>query len=429
LTVTEEWDPETGRFMLVLEQTCKPTPGQPTKEPFHIPVKLAFLDESGQRLHPEGPEARCDEGEWTLELCESRSTYAFSGFAEKPVVSLLREFSAPVRVHRKRTLADQALAFALDDDPYCRWEAGQQLMSQLIWDRYDGQPRDDDMMLVADALTKLLRDERADPAFKALCLRWPASTVLEGQRQGVHPLRLAEAKADAQTRLARQIAEPLSAIALQAKARERAASEAEARGWRALKNQAALFASLGGDAAALEQIRNQFIAASNMTDELAAFEFLVHHGSDEDREQAVSRFLARWQDEELVVDKWLMTQAQRPSGQALDDAARLWNHDVFRPTNPNKVRALAGALAANPWGFHRQDGAGYRWMADTVLAVDRTNPQVAARLVSVFNKWSGYDNATGRMMRESLQAIADAEGLSRDVAEIAEKALQQSSEG
>jgi aminopeptidase N len=427
LTVQGAHDPRSRTFTLTVAQSTPPTPGQPDKQPLHIPLALGLLDPAGQPLplRLEGEDGTAGAAR-VLELDAVEQLFTFVDVPKRPVPSLLRGFSAPVILESDLDDADRRFLMAHDPDPFVRWESGQsyalELMLGLVAERRAGRPlRLDDGL--ADAFASILADPALDPAFVAQALMLPSETYVAEQMaeidvDGIHEVReflraaLGERLTGAwlKTYLALQTDEPYRFEAAQV-------------GRRTLRNLALAYLLAGGGEVGRELCLAQFRAAANMTDTIAALGLLAESNLP-GRSAALADFYQRWRDDALVVDKWFALQATAQRPDALEVVNALLQHEAFTLANPNRVRSLIGAFAqANPTGFHRADGAGYAFVADHVLVLDRRNPQVASRLAQPLCRWRRYDAQRQEHMRAQLERILGAEGLSRDVYEIASKSL------
>jgi aminopeptidase N len=377
---------QNGAFRLKLSQSMNP--------PFHIP----FAVKIGER-------------EEVLSLRKSEETFTFKVGAE-PVPSLLRNFSAPVILDYPYAEQDLIHLMAHDDDAFNRWEAGQRLAASTILDA-KGVPT----AAFLAAAGELLHDR--DPAFAAEALSLPAETFLAEQLEVVDPDALHESR----NRLRREMARALETqlLATYGNLRSDGAYSPDARsiGRRALRNLCLSYlVEAGRSALAYEQFRT----AGNMTDAMAALTALANVECPE-RLPALESFYARWEHEPLVVDKWLAVQATSRLPGTLARVHELLSHPAFDLKVPNKVYALIRAFASNHVRFHAADGSGYAFLADQVIALDRLNPQVAARMARAFDRWRKFDAGRQARARAALERIRDSQGLSRDVAEIVTKAL------
>jgi aminopeptidase N len=403
------YDPEGGRATLTLEQSVPPTPGQPEKAPMPIPLRLAlFGAESGARL-----------AEQLVLLESARQEVVIEGVGERPLLSLNRGFSAPVLIESGRSAADLALLSAHDDDPFARWEAMQQLMLDTLTSEISTGARDH--RPVVEAVRHTLTDARLDPAFVAEAVLLPSESFIGDRMEVVDPEAIHAAREGLRAELGREL-EPLWRGAYAANSANRYEYSPAAKGARRLRTVALeyLLASGASDAPALAL--RQFEGADNMTEREGALGALVNSGAAE-REAALEAFYQRYRDNGLVLDKWFTVQALSSGDDTLEAVARLAQHPDFILTNPNRVRSLAGAFAFNQRAFHHPSGRGYRFIADLLLAIDRINPQVAARLVAPFGRWRRLEKGRAGMMKAELERILATPGLSKDVTEQASKSL------
>ncbi|MGH6885665.1 MAG: DUF3458 domain-containing protein, partial [Geminicoccales bacterium] len=428
LVVRGRHDPAAGTYTLTVAQSTPPTPGQPDKEPLHIPLAMGLLDPAGEalplRLQGESAPAGTSR---VLELREPEQRFVFTGISERPVPSLLRGFSAPVILESDLGDADLRFLMAHDPDPFVRWESGQshalKLMLGLIAEQRAGRlPVLDDGL--ADAFEKTLAGGAADHAFLAQALTLPSETYVAEQMaeidvDGIHAVR-----EFLRTALGERLGEQWSKAYRALQTSEPYRFDAAQIGRRTLKNLALGYLLAGGGEGGRALCLAQLQGADNMTDRVAALDLLAASDLPE-RAPALADFYAKWRDDALVVDKWFALQAMAQRPDAIEVVTGLLGHEAFTLTNPNRVRSLIGAFAhGNPTGFHRADGAGYTFVADHVLALDRRNPQVASRLAQPLGRWRRYDPARSERMRAQLERILAAPGLSRDVYEIASKSLR-----
>jgi len=427
LAVAAHHDPEARTLALTLRQSCPATPGQPEKEPFHIPVALALLDSDGRQMALSCPDRQGEAIRGLFELRQAEETILFHSVAARPVLSLLRNFSAPVIL--EHSCDDEELLFLLshDQDPCNRWEAGQRLALRLMLRLAEDFAGNRPLVLAEEyiaALARLLGEAaRGDQAFFALLLTLPTEEYLGEQMavvdvEAIHAVRLFVRRA-----LASSLRPLWEKMYEENRSREPYRYEPELAGRRALKNLAlAALMSLEDDQAA-ELCLAQFRGADNMNDQLAAFTALCHSARPE-RQEAVASFYRQWREDSLVLDKWFSVQAGAPLPSTLAEVRGLLAHPAFQLKNPNKVRSLIGVFAAaNPLCFHAGNGSGYEFVADQVLALDAINPQIAARLAIRLSRGHRYDAGRQNLMRAQLERILARPGLSRDVYEVAARSL------
>ncbi len=430
------WEPETGRYRLDLEQDCPPTPGQERKEPFPIPVLTALLGRESGRLLPlcrEGEDGGAAPRERVLLLEEERASFVFTGLEEEPVPSLLRDFSAPVRLEMERPREDLALLLARDTDGFQRWDAAQVLYEQAILEgarRFrEGRALEPDPLLSGafGSLVEEAGQPEADRSLLACILRLPALEYLLERQETADVEALHEARRFLRRSLAEEHGAALEVLYDRLRSAGRAMEERhdqEAIGLRRLQNACLAWLAARERPEDVERAFQQFQEARTMTDSLAALSVLAHLEVPE-REQALAAFYERWKEEALVLDKWFAVQAGSTLPGTLERVQALLGHPAFDLRNPNKVRALLGTFAqANPLRFHAPDGSGYAFLADRILELDPLNPQVAARLAGAFGRWRRFPPEQGEKARAALERILAREGLSRDVYEIVSKSLE-----
>ena len=428
VSVRHRYDAYRKTLTLDITQQCPPTPGQPDKLPFYIPLGVGLLDAEGRDL------PLCLEGEATageinrvLHLREAEQSFVFRDVPAGATPSLLRGFSAPVKLDDDLTDAQRYFLMAHDSDPFSRWEAGQRMAVKTLLGLIDAIHAERPLVLndaFVDGFARTLADTRLDPALSALALSLPAENYLAEFMQPVDPQAIHEAREFLRRALAERLRPQLEAVYARNIDAGEYRIDGAAIGRRALKNTCLAYLSRLGDSEAIALAEGQFAEAGNMTDSMAALACLANLPGTAG-ERALDSFYARWHEEPLVVDKWLGIQATAGLPDTLERVRALTRHEAFSLKNPNKVRALIGAFAGgNPARFHAADGAGYRFLADHVLELDRLNPQVAARIAGPFTQWRKYDDARQALMREQLQRLLDEPGLSKDVYEVVSKSLQ-----
>jgi aminopeptidase N len=427
LDVTGAHDPATQTYRLTVRQTVPPTPGQPTKLPMHIPLVVGLLGPDGADLPLRlvGEDAAGGTSR-ILHVTAETQTFVFQDVAIRPVPSLLRGFSAPVKLKTDLSDADLTFLMAHDSDAFNRWEAGQILGGRILLGLVADQQAGRALVLpdsYVAAVAKVLEDADQDPAFAAQALVLPTEAYLGTQMAVIDPDAI---------HTVREFARRILATALRAQwlaAYRRNATHGEfsvdaaAIGKRALKNLCLAYLMAAEDAEALGLCLGQYHGAMAMTDVIAALQFLSNSAAEE-RAEAIASFYERWKGEALVVDKWFSVQAMSHGPDALERVTELLDHPAFEIRNPNKVYALIGGFAnGNPVRFHAVSGAGYRFLADQVLRIDPMNPQVASRLMGPFSRLRRYDAARQGLMKAQLERIVATPGLSADVYEIASKSL------
>jgi len=370
-----------------------------------------------------------------LELTEAKQSFVFDEIASEPVLSLLRGFSAPVKVDLPLSDATLELLAANDDDPFNRWDASQQLASRVLlalvreWQVSDRQSRLQIELPLAFVATfrKTLTAVNLDPSLKAYALTLPDYSVLAQELKPIDPDALVAVLRFARRSLALQLRSELTAVyeALAPPKGETFTVAPEAVGRRRLRNGCLDYLSQIGDAKSQALCLQHFRDATTMTDSLAALKALAPYPGDA-LEEVSSTFYTRAKEnkEALVINKWFGVQAATYTPDALVRVKALLAHEAYDGTNPNRVRSLIGMFAAaNPAAFHALDGAGYEFVGAQVLDVGKRNPQLAARLCSPLQDWKKYSEARQELMKAQLIRIRDAPGVSKDVFEIASRSL------
>lgn len=413
VTIDTAYDAGDKALTLTLSQSTSPTPGQPTKTPLPIPIAIGLLSASGEVLR-----------DTEIVVLDTDSlTVRWEGVAEAPVLSALRGFSAPVNLSTDAKPHDRYVLFGSDPDLFNRWEAGQTLARDLILSRAAGAPDEVGEERYADALGRALVDDAAEPAFKALLLALPSEPDLALMSEPADPAALHAARGHLRTRIAVHLGELLRRLHGDMQSAGDFSDSAEAAGRRALRNACAEALSADPHTDNLSRLIGHLDGARNMTDLMGGLYPMVAMGGVP-REKALANFHYAWREEPLVLDKWFAVQGRDPNPDALERVVALTAHPDFEPTNPNRLRALVSTFANfNPARFHDPSGAGYRFLADQILAVDAFNPMTAARMIEPLGGWRRYVPALGRLMRDELRRIAAHPNLSKNVLELATKAL------
>ncbi len=398
-----------GKTLLTLEQSVPPTPGQPDKAPMPIPLRLAlFGSESGEKL------------EERLVLLEGeRKVLTLDSGDQRPVLSINRGFSAPINLETDRSPEDLAFLSAHDDDPFARYEAMQQLMLDTLLAEIAGRTTDHGP--VVKAVGRILSNNELDTAFIAETVMLPSENLIGDHLDLVDPDAIRKARDGLRNALGKELEAQWRGLYSRCAATSFSLTP-EAKGARRLRSVALnyLLASRAENSASLAW--RQYLDADNMTDQQGALAALVNSDAPE-REMALAAYYDSWRHDPLVLDKWFTIQALSVSDDTVDRVNELTNHPDFNLTNPNRIRALIGAFAANQRAFHDPSGRGYRLVADMIIAIDRINPQVAARLVPPLGRWRRFDEGRAAMMRSELERIIASPGLSKDVFEQASKSL------
>ncbi len=419
----ESWQQGAATFTLKLKQHCPDSPGQSNKKPFLIPIKMALVDENGEQISVSLNGETSSE--FIIEFSETESCFIFKGVTQPVVASLLRDFSAPVKLIREISNAQLLTLFVNDKNTFSQWDAGQSLIGRIIWDCYDQHNSGNTYQLsnnIIDGVKTLLGAEQ-DPAFTALLLQFPGVSILQADRDEMDIVALYRARKFILTELCKNLFIELKSLWQTIRDSIEQKQNNQQSGYRALANQCLSMISLADPEHGEKLAGQQFKFATNMTDELAAFRELANIESSQSSEIAIEQFYKRWNLEDLVMDKWLTVQACTAQKQALSRVEKLWSHPIVEHTNPNKVRSLLAGFTMNIEAFHNADGSGYRWFTNCIMEMDSINPQISARLVSALNNWKKYDQSRQLLIKQQLNIILAKKDLSKDVFEIVSKAL------
>ena len=405
-----EHDASAKRATLHLEQHEEPTPGQAVKEPMPIPLKTALLGkESGAEICPEE----------LIVLEGARKSVTFENVAETPLLSINRDFSAPVLLSAERQPHELEQLAQTDTDPFARYEAMQELMMAALLAGARGEPFDSEP--VVRAIRATLQSNALDPAFKAEAILLPSESLIADRMDVVDPDAIHRSRDRLRTEIGQALMGDLQG-AHRIGGAEGDDLSPSAKGIRRLRTVSLGLIAAADEPQAAALAKSQFDAADNMTDRQGALGVMVSLDAPE-RPQALDAFYERFRDDPLVLDKWFALQAASQRDDTVDQVMKLAAHPDFVITNPNRLRALAGTFGANHFAFHRADGRGYAFLADMIIAADKLNPQVAARLVPPFGRWKRFEPKRAAMMREALERIAASPGLSKDVYEQVTKSL------
>ncbi|MBD3677361.1 MAG: aminopeptidase N [Rhodobacteraceae bacterium] len=401
---------ENSTYTMTFRQQTRPTPGQPTKKPQVIPIAVGLLDTTGKEIQPTT----------VLEMTEAEQSFSFEGLTSPPVPSIFRGFSAPVIVNRHMSSDERAFLLAHDTDPFNKWEAGRTLakdvLSRMV--THDALPGP----AYLDALERVARDDTLEPAFRALVLRLPSqddmAQTLFDTKITPDPLKVHAAHEKLSALVAKHLSDILPRLYEEMDTPGPYSPDPKAAGRRALRQTALSFLSRLDEG---KRAAKQFRGADNMTEQLGALSSLVEIGQGQEE---LAAFYRQWQKDHLVMDKWFGLQvAMAAPRKAAEIARSLTEHPDFDWKNPNRFRAVIGALAMNPAGFHDPSGASYRLVADWLIRLDPVNPQTTARMCTAFETWERYDADRQALIRGELERIMATPDLSRDTTEMVSRIL------
>lgn len=429
VTATGRYNAQDKTYTLTLSQVSTKLPGHPSPQPLHIPVQTALLHDDGKPMLARLASDRGTTHQHLLELTETKQDFVFSEVTSEPIPSLLRGFSAPVILDYPLDASALSLLMCHDSDPYCRWDAGQRLARLEILGTLNvlatsGEPMVSESFL--RAFSQVLDLESEDLAFQALTLTLPEEAYLAEDFAVIDPVLLHRARAATEHALAQHLEKQLTTKYHSLTTTAPYDRDSHSAGNRALRNVCLTYLMKLESDNVFALATRQFSTADNMTDVLAALSTLASSHAPR-REKILSDFFQKWQSYPLVVDKWLRVQATSTRSDTLEKVRELTGHVAYDSGNPNKIYALIGGFGfSNPVNFHQIDGAGYHFLADQVIRLDRSNPQLAARLVGALSHWRRYEPIRQQLMREQLQRVLSAPQVSRDVAEIGTRTLATS---
>ena len=410
ITANSIYDAAKKNFTLTLEQKIPDTRGQTDKKPMYIPVLTGLLDEKGQDILPEKTRM--------LHLKEQKQSFVFENIVEKPVPSILRGFSAPVKLFSDLTEDDLLFLMAHDTDGFNRWDAGQTYLQRLILNKPERLPE-----ACFDAFHVLITDKKANKALISKALTMPSETYLAQLMETIDVDGIYAARKFVMESIGKKYLTELKKLYLENADSGTYSVSPEAVGKRHLKNAALRYIQAADEKLSVQLSLDQYKTAGNMTDKVTALGILTNTKTDE-RAFAFDDFYNTWKHEPLVLNKWFSLQAVADRSDALEIVIQLTQHPDFTYKNPNRLRSLISSFSfCNQKWFHRVDGAGYRFLTETILLVNRINPLTAARLLGPFQQWNKYDISRKHLMESELKRILSEKDISNDIYEIVSKSL------
>ena len=430
VSCTGSYDNTNKTYALTLKQSCPPTPGQASKEPFHIPFALGLIGLDGNDIALHGAGIASRETSVVLSLTEPEQTFVFENVATAPVPSLLRGFSAPVIVQAEQSIDDLIFLLSYDSDAFNRWEAGQRLFASIILEQIKSTSAEIALPeSVLMAIAGLIDNSNLSPAYRSLLLQLPSEVTLAEQLSGnVDPTAIHKARQAVRKTIGLHFQQKWLEIVEKNHITQSYTPSSEQMGIRSLRGLALSLLCDANSVEGIEWAQHIFSNANNMTERLASLTALVHSNQSAG-DVALTQFEADWANNSLVLDKWYTVQATCPDatpGSTLAKVKTLLNHPQFSFKTPNKVRALVSSFChSNTAAFHAEDGGGYAFWADMVIKLDPTNPQVAARLARAMDRWTRFTPARQVLMKNALTRVSQEAQLSNDVREVVEKAICQ----
>ena len=427
LTIKDSYDAAKSQYHLTIAQSTPATPNQKEKLPFHMPVTVGLLNPQGKEI------PLCLAGETTqgqsqrvLQINSAQQEFIFTDIPAQPIPSLLRGFSAPVKLNIHRSEDDLAFLLKHDTDDFNRWDAGQSLALQELMRQITAFQRREslpDPVKLRDALQSVLRDQQIDKMLLSQILTLPSEGYLADQMEVVDVDAIYQARLFTRHYLAKELYAEFERIYHDNTLSGQYEFNSKMMAARALKNVSLGYLMETEAPKAIERCYQQYTNANNMTDRQAALAILCHYDIPA-RKLALADFYNRFEHDAQVVDKWFALQARSRLPDVFMHVNALLNHPAFSLKNPNKIRALISSFCVgNPVHFHRKDGAGYRFLTDQILTLNKTNPQIASRLAKIISRWRRYDPARQQLLQASLQRILAEQNLSGDVFEVVSKSL------
>jgi aminopeptidase N len=425
--VSMQYNAKAKTCTLSLTQSCADTAKSEHKKPFIIPIEMGLLDADGNEMTLQLKGENTTSGtSHVLQLTKTQQEFTFINIESKPLPSLLRGFSAPVHLVYPYSTSDLIFLMQYDTDDFNRWEASQRLAKMIMIEMLSSQAKGKALGIdpqVIDAYQALLENNNLDYSLRAEALSLPSEADITEAVDQADPEAIHWVREFLRSRIAKALRLSFERMYIALKDNGEYKIDAQSIGKRRLKNICLNYLGAINDDSIYQQCYQQFSNATNMTDNLAAFEILLNIDCPQ-RQQAIDDFEARWKDNTQVMDKWFMMQACSSLPNTLESVKTLMQHDLFDIKNPNKVRALIGAFAnMNPVNFHQANGSGYRFITNRVLELDKLNPQIAARLVRTLINGHQYNKERANLMHKALVRIKAQQELSADVFEIVSKSL------
>ncbi|ONM03882.1 Peptidase M1 family protein [Zea mays] len=433
--VASSYDPSSQTFSLKLSQEVPPTPGQPVKEPMFIPVAVGLVDSTGKDMpltsvYSDGSlQTVSTDGQpvftTVLQFKKKEEEFMFKNIPERPVPSLLRGYSAPVRLDSDLSEGDLFFLLASDSDEFNRWEAGQVLARKLMLSLVADFQQQKTLVLnpkFVDGIRSILRNTSLDKEFIAKAITLPGQGEIMDMMEVADPDAVHAVRNFIKKELAVQLKDDLLAAVKSNRSSEAYTFNHDSMARRALKNTCLAYLASLNEPDFVELALHEYKSATNMTEQFAALAALSQNPGQV-RDDALLDFYNKWQHEYLVVSKWFALQATSEIPGNVANVQKLLSHPAFDLRNPNKVYSLIGGFCGSPVNFHAKDGSGYKFLGEIVLQLDKINPQVASRMVSAFSRWRRYDKTRQALAKAQLEMIVSANGLSENVFEIASKSL------
>lgn len=427
LTFKDEYNAQLQIYTLTSIQSFGELETQKNNKPFHVPVEIGLLGSAGNEMQLDIADSHISNVTSTvLEITELEQSFIFSNIKEKPLPSLLRGFSAPVKIHYEYTREDLAFLMAHDSDEFNRWDASQQLGIKLVLSLMDAHKENKELIVddfILNAYKSVLENKELDMALAAQLLTLPSESYIADQCAIVDVDAIHTVRKFVRRQLAEKLEPEFESCYHRNVTHEDYVFNSEAMAQRSLKNLCLAYLAELETEKHLQQCYQQFQTANNMTDQLSAVNILANHEC-EYRQLALDDFYEQWKSDNQVVEKWLAIQSGADLPASLLKVKKLMKHPAFSMSNPNKIRAVIGSFCGiNAVSFHAENGEGYEFLTDQVLVLDQSNPQIAARLLQIMIRWQRYDQSRQALMKKQFERILKTKPLSKDVFEIASRAI------
>ncbi len=421
VTVAGSYDAASRRYRLKIKQEIPETGAGTPREAMHIPFDVALLDSSGSETGTTG----AGSAPKLLHLKNSEEEFIFEDVSEEPVLSLNRNFSAPVKVESGQTIDEALFLFARDSDPVNRWQAGQEVLRHLM-DRCIKEIQQKGEATFDESITgpfkNIITDASLDDSFRALVLTLPGETLMAQNYDIIDFDAIHHARTFLKEKIGENLYADFASLYRSLDQGGRYELTVQAMGERELRLRTLDYLVASGSPEAKKLARKHFDDAANMTDRFGALALLTHHPEGMDM-SALDEFYRQWHDNQLVMTKWFSLQASAPQSDVLDRVKELENDPAYDKKVPNLLRSLIGAFGGNQVRFHEHGGEGYRYYADKIIEIDAYNPQIASRLATVFKLYGKLDDTRKPLMKAELERILNTKGLSKNTLEIVSKTV------
>ncbi|KTC64585.1 aminopeptidase (plasmid) [Legionella adelaidensis] len=414
VTVIEEF--ANNKLTLTLEQHCRPTADSKEKLPFHIPLRIALYTNQGESITLK---------QELIELKEKKQIFTFENIAEKPIISLLRDFSAPITLHFKQSQEDLIRLLRFESNGYAKWDAAQRLTLNCLTHFYNTNEEEWELPeSLINTYAHVLRDEGLDYALRAELITLPSYEDVASCLEEVDVIKVEKARDFFRSQLGSALFESAHQLYEKLWQAEDHLMNNKAYGRRKLRNMCLWFMMKADEERAISLCQTQFAQAKTMTDQIAGVGLIANSHSEVPRKSALAQFYQQWQNEDLVIEKWFGIQATSELPHTLERVKELLNHKDFTFKNPNKVRAvIASFCQANPRNFHAEDGSGYAFLTQMLVKIDALNPQIAARLATPFTRWQKLNKERQALIKKELNYLYGCD-LSKDLRELVSKSLE-----